>query len=261
MGHGRLRPSSTLLPLRSRRLRRVVGVRGVRSCQASLGNQRNGAWGRPEARGQWHRRLLELLGPRDRRWAGGGDAVACVDVSTCMACPRGDVAPRHVPQGLIGRTPLVRIRSLSEATGCDILGKTEFLNPGGSVKDRVALRILQEALASGALRHGPLHSSVRHLVFGRIATGSHPRPGPQSRRHDHGGHGRQHRRLAGHRRTRRGRAVPRVHAGRRCRGEGAHAHGAGGHGRATPSRIHRAPGPLRQRGKGAGASVSRVTLT
>ena len=46
--------------------------------------------------------------------------------------------------GAIGNTPLIRISSLSDATGCEILGKAEFLNPGGSVKDRVALRILQE---------------------------------------------------------------------------------------------------------------------
>ncbi|PSR70983.1 hypothetical protein PHLCEN_2v13159 [Hermanssonia centrifuga] len=42
--------------------------------------------------------------------------------------------------GLIGNTPLVRIKSLSDALGVEILGKAEFLNPGGSVKDRVALR-------------------------------------------------------------------------------------------------------------------------
>jgi cysteine synthase A len=44
----------------------------------------------------------------------------------------------------IGNTPLIRINSLSEATGCEILGKCEFLNPGGSVKDRVAVKIIQE---------------------------------------------------------------------------------------------------------------------
>ncbi|CAO3623864.1 unnamed protein product [Cunninghamella echinulata] len=47
--------------------------------------------------------------------------------------------------GLIGNTPLMKIRSLSEATGCTILGKAEFLNPGGSAKDRVALNIIQSA--------------------------------------------------------------------------------------------------------------------
>ncbi|CAM6104414.1 unnamed protein product [Calypogeia fissa] len=58
--------------------------------------------------------------------------------------------------GLIGNTPLIRIQSLSDATGCEILGKAEFLNPGGSVKDRVAVRIIEEAFESGALRAGGL---------------------------------------------------------------------------------------------------------
>ncbi|CAN6313593.1 unnamed protein product [Urochloa humidicola] len=51
----------------------------------------------------------------------------------------------------IGNTPLIRINSLSDATGCEILGKAEFLNPGGSVKDRVAVKIIEEALESGNL--------------------------------------------------------------------------------------------------------------
>lgn len=54
----------------------------------------------------------------------------------------------------IGNTPLIRINSLSDATGCEILGKAEFLNPGGSVKDRVAVKIIEEALDSGALVEG-----------------------------------------------------------------------------------------------------------
>ncbi|KHN23847.1 Cysteine synthase 2 [Glycine soja] len=54
----------------------------------------------------------------------------------------------------IGNTPLIWINSLSAATGCQILGKCEFLNPGGSVKDRVAVQIIQEALESGQLRPG-----------------------------------------------------------------------------------------------------------
>ncbi|GMH05806.1 hypothetical protein Nepgr_007646 [Nepenthes gracilis] len=54
----------------------------------------------------------------------------------------------------IGNTPLIRINSLSDATGCEILGKAEFLNPGGSVKDRVAVRIFEEAFASGKLAPG-----------------------------------------------------------------------------------------------------------
>ncbi len=61
------------------------------------------------------------------------------------------------PQGLlaaIGNTPLLRLRRASEATGCEILGKAEFMNPGGSVKDRAALAILQGALRRGDLRPG-----------------------------------------------------------------------------------------------------------
>lgn len=54
--------------------------------------------------------------------------------------------------GLIGNTPLVRINSLSDALGVEILGKAEFLNPGGSVKDRVALRMIEDAERSGYLR-------------------------------------------------------------------------------------------------------------
>jgi cysteine synthase A len=54
----------------------------------------------------------------------------------------------------IGNTPLIRLRRASEATGCEILGKAEFLNPGQSVKDRAALFIIQDALRRGALRAG-----------------------------------------------------------------------------------------------------------
>ncbi|RZJ05208.1 MAG: cysteine synthase A [Brevundimonas sp.] len=56
--------------------------------------------------------------------------------------------------GLIGNTPLVRLNAASAATGCEILGKAEFLNPGQSIKDRTALGLVQEARASGALRPG-----------------------------------------------------------------------------------------------------------
>ncbi|MCT8160356.1 cysteine synthase A [Pseudoruegeria sp. SHC-113] len=55
---------------------------------------------------------------------------------------------------MIGNTPLIRLKGASEATGCEILGKAEFLNPGQSVKDRPALKIIQEAVASGALKPG-----------------------------------------------------------------------------------------------------------
>ena len=56
--------------------------------------------------------------------------------------------------GAVGHTPLIRLQALSELTGCEILGKAEFMNPGGSVKDRAALGILLEAEASGELKPG-----------------------------------------------------------------------------------------------------------
>jgi len=55
---------------------------------------------------------------------------------------------------LVGNTPLVRLRKASERTGCEILGKCEFLNPGGSVKDRAALAIVEDAERKGLLRPG-----------------------------------------------------------------------------------------------------------
>ena len=56
--------------------------------------------------------------------------------------------------GAIGNTPLIRLERASRETGCEILGKAEFLNPGGSVKDRAALAIVEDAEASGALKPG-----------------------------------------------------------------------------------------------------------
>ncbi len=54
----------------------------------------------------------------------------------------------------IGNTPLIRLNGPSEATGCEILGKAEFMNPGQSVKDRAALYMIRDAVASGALKPG-----------------------------------------------------------------------------------------------------------
>ena len=56
----------------------------------------------------------------------------------------------------IGNTPLIHLRRASEETGCTILGKAEFMNPGGSVKDRAALAIIEEAEETGALHPGGL---------------------------------------------------------------------------------------------------------
>jgi cysteine synthase A len=71
----------------------------------------------------------------------------------------------------IGNTPLIRLRHLSEETGCEILGKAEFMNPGGSVKDRAAKWIVLDAERRGVL---------------------------QARRHGGRGHGRQHRHRLAH---------------------------------------------------------------
>ena len=63
-----------------------------------------------------------------------------------------DIKPGFI--GTVGNTPLIRLNSFSEETGCEILGKAEFLNPGGSVKDRAALYIIKDAEEKGLLKPG-----------------------------------------------------------------------------------------------------------
>ncbi|KAM3501299.1 hypothetical protein MY10362_005658 [Beauveria mimosiformis] len=60
----------------------------------------------------------------------------------------------HGLTAAIGNTPLIRLNRLSEETGCDILGKAEFMNPGGSIKDRAALYVVKDAEERGLLRAG-----------------------------------------------------------------------------------------------------------
>ena len=57
---------------------------------------------------------------------------------------------------LVGNTPLIKLRQVSEDTGCNILGKAEFLNPGQSVKDRAALWIIRDAINKGLIEKGGL---------------------------------------------------------------------------------------------------------
>jgi cysteine synthase len=64
----------------------------------------------------------------------------------------------------IGNTPLIRLRAASDITGCDIYGKAEFLNPGGSIKDRAALAIINDAEQRGELKPGGV------IVEGTAAT-------------------------------------------------------------------------------------------
>src|SRR6202142_4431340 len=70
--------------------------------------------------------------------------------------PHATVAPPVADDlaGAIGNTPLIKLRRASAATGCTILGKAEFMNPGGSVKDRAGLAIILDAEQRGTLREG-----------------------------------------------------------------------------------------------------------
>ena len=65
-----------------------------------------------------------------------------------------NASPYYGIEHHVGKTPLIRLRRLSELTGCEILGKAEFMNPGGSVKDRAALGIITDAEANGQLHPG-----------------------------------------------------------------------------------------------------------
>ncbi|MCP9819972.1 cysteine synthase A [Synechococcus sp. Cruz-9H2] len=74
-----------------------------------------------------------------------------------MGIRQGSCTQAGISRGFVeavGHTPLIRLGLLSDLTGCEILGKAEFMNPGGSVKDRAALGILLEAEESGALQPG-----------------------------------------------------------------------------------------------------------
>ena len=122
--------------------------------------------------------LARALAPRDVGVDDGRSralslAIACVALVAAGACLHRTLERRMSPRrgnrssscsraravksaredvlSAIGNTPLVRVESLTRLTSCDVYVKCEFLNPGGSVKDRVARRIVEEALESGAL--------------------------------------------------------------------------------------------------------------
>src|ERR1700730_1378686 len=81
-------------------------------------------------------------------------SAACSQLITLVILPAAtpgmaDMDTRDGFIDTIGNTPLIRLRGASEATGCTILGKAEFLNPGGSVKDRAALYIVKDAEERG----------------------------------------------------------------------------------------------------------------
>src|ERR1700731_201418 len=78
-------------------------------------------------------------------------------VSHLGSAPFKDIAAMQVSNGIveaIGNTPLIKLERVSAATGCTILGKAEFMNPGQSVKDRAALFIIEDAVKKGELRPG-----------------------------------------------------------------------------------------------------------
>ena len=95
--------------------------------------------------------------------AGGGSEAKHPALKPKLACPIFApcypalmVTPAPGVPALVGNTPLVRLAGPSEATGCDIYAKCEFMNPGGSVKDRAALFIIEDAEANGTLAPGGL---------------------------------------------------------------------------------------------------------
>lgn len=77
--------------------------------------------------------------------------------TSARSIPVPAVVPGFV--GAVARTPLIRLAGVSDACGATILGKAEFMNPGGSVKDRAALGLVQAAEAEGTR----LRASVQHL--------------------------------------------------------------------------------------------------
>ena len=68
---------------------------------------------------------------------------------------------------MVGHTPLLRLRRACEATGCDILGKAEWLNPGGSIKDRTALGLLLDA--ERGPNWGPNRGQITIITINTIA--------------------------------------------------------------------------------------------
>ena len=76
---------------------------------------------------------------------------------------------------VIGNTPLIRLKRASEETGCEILGKAEFMNPGQSVKDRAGLFIIRDAEAQGLLQAGRRHRRGHGRQYRHRPDASSPR--------------------------------------------------------------------------------------
>ena len=91
--------------------------------------------------------------PRAARMGGGSPDYLYMYAASSRIFPESAMVAPSVIEA-IGNTPLIKLRHASQATGCTILGKAEFMNPGGSVKDRAGLAIIQDAVARGALKPG-----------------------------------------------------------------------------------------------------------
>ena len=118
----------------------------MRSLAASFGSMQDVLYVLANGKGQRRRRSPHAL-----MRPGGADKSA-------RNQPAGEsmIVAADLPAA-VGNTPLIRLRRASEATGCEIWGKAEFMNPGQSVKDRAALWIIRDAVARGALRPGRHH--------------------------------------------------------------------------------------------------------
>src|SRR5262249_33666249 len=93
-------------------------------------------------------------GPIEHSLAGLHPALYVGSCAIGFARREGDLLFANGVAAAVGRTPLIKLKRASEETGCTILGKAEFMNPGQSVKDRAALFIIQDAVKRGTLRPG-----------------------------------------------------------------------------------------------------------
>ncbi|KIL84132.1 cysteine synthase-like protein [Fusarium avenaceum] len=94
-----------------------------------------------------------MFRPSARRLAAAAAKAAAAPTSHTINVSRAQGVSRGLT-GAIGNTPLIRLNRLSEETGCEVLGKAEFMNPGGSVKDRAALYVVKDAEERGLLKPG-----------------------------------------------------------------------------------------------------------
>src|SRR3984957_4418008 len=128
------RPKHSSTPIRAANNRRLIGDAIIQNIFEAKKNTEPGP---PNCAASWQGRRLV--------------ASRAVAYPSCFQPLGIAMKPVRDVVAAIGRTPLIKLRAASEATGCTILGKAEFMNPGGSVKDRAALSMINAAGPSGAL--------------------------------------------------------------------------------------------------------------